>query len=128
MPSSPSDGHWVEGLEQSNVRLMPHRSVPPPCSPSCVAKESQPFRRLGFLASMSGLFVPIKQGPCWLIKLMIVTVDEQQKPVTSASIAILSICLQQTYSTPCACGSLCAHREPHAQGVLRISDSIGLAT
>src|SRR5256712_6290899 len=23
-------------------------------------------------------------------------------------------------STPCACGSLCAHREPHAQGVLYV--------
>ncbi len=59
---------------------------------------------------------------------MIVMVDEQQKPVTSASIAILRVCLQQTYSTPCAPGSLCAHREPGAQGVLRISDGIGSAT
>src|SRR5258706_13141589 len=47
-------------------------------------------------------------------------VDEQQKPVTSASIPALFICLQQTCSTPCACGSLCAHREPHAQGVLHV--------
>jgi len=41
---------------------------------------------------------------------MIVMVDEQQKPVTSASITILSICLQQTYSASYACGSLCAQR------------------
>jgi hypothetical protein len=60
---------WALGerLLPSNVRLMPHQSVPLPCSPFCVAKESQPFLRLGFLVSMIGLFVPIKQGHCWLI-------------------------------------------------------------
>src|SRR6266571_5123475 len=62
-----SAGHWGERLGPSTVRLMPHRSVPPPCSPFCVAKESQPFLRLGFLVSMIGLFVPIKQAHCWLI-------------------------------------------------------------
>ena len=28
--------------------------------------------------------------------------------------------LSEIRSTPCACGSLCAHREPHAQGVLYV--------
>src|SRR6266496_2113330 len=28
--------------------------------------------------------------------------------------------LSEIRSTPCACGSLCAHREPHAQGVLHV--------
>src|SRR3989442_4665649 len=28
--------------------------------------------------------------------------------------------ISQIRSTPCACGSLCAHREPHAQGVLHV--------
>ncbi len=59
---------------------------------------------------------------------MIVTIDEQQKPVTSASIAILTICLQQACNTPCASGSLSTLREPDAQGVLAISDSIESAT
>src|SRR5437879_9254972 len=51
---------------------------------------------------------------------MLVVVDVQWKPIISASITVLSICLQQTSSTPCACGSLCMHREPHAQGVLDV--------
>ena len=56
---------------------------------------------------------------------MLVTVDDQRKPVTSTSIAILRICLQQTYSTSSACSALCAHRALHAEDVLRISGGTG---
>ncbi len=66
-------------------------------------------------------------APFWLSKLVTVTIDEQQKPLASASIVVFIICLQQTRSTPCAPDALSALRASGAQGVLRILDSIELA-